>query len=290
VVYSPEFIDGLSLTLDWYRIEIANAVGSYSAQRVFDGCYKEGDAKYCQLLTRDKTGALNGNIGEVDYMALTNQNFKGGSHVEGVDLNIDYRFTTDYGTWRINNDNAYVIYDGSLGKLKRGELTLDGSLSGGNSSGRLTAGASGGGTAYRLKSNTTLTWSKDDWNASVTAQYLGKLTEECNLVIGVANGLKQPALKNLCSNPDGTRMGYTLVNGQPVEKPNEAWATNELKATVYFDGQIGWTSPWNSDISVGVRNIFDKEPPVAYSAFANSFDPNYRTPGRFYYVSFTQKF
>ena len=290
VVYSPDFIDGLSLTLDWYKIEIANAVGAYTAQRVFDGCYKEGDAKFCQLLTRDMTGTLNGNIGEVNFMALTNQNFKGGSHVEGVDLNIDYRFTTDYGTWRVNMDNAYVIYDGSLGKLKRGELTLDGSLSGGNLSGRLSPGNSTGGTAYRLKSNTTLTWSKDDWNASVTAQYLGKLTEECNLIITAANGLKQPALKNLCSNPDGTRMGYTLVNGQPVEKPNEAWATNELKATVYFDGQIGWTSPWNSDISVGVRNIFDKEPPVAYSAFANSFDPNYRTPGRFYYVSFTQKF
>ncbi len=290
VVYSPDFIEGLSLTLDWYKIELSNAVSAYTAQRVFDGCYKEGDAKYCQLLTRDMTGNLNGNIGEVDFMALTNQNFKGGNHVEGVDLNIDYRFTTDYGTWRVNNDNAYVIYDGSLGKLQRGELTLDGSLSGGNSTGRLTAGASGGGTAYRLKSNTTLSWSKDDWNASVTAQYLGKLTEECNLVINVANGLKQPALKNLCSNPDGTRTGYTLVNGQPKEVPNEAWATNELKATVYFDGQVGWSTPWNSDISVGVRNIFDKEPPVAYSAFANSFDPNYRTPGRFYYVSFTQKF
>lgn len=289
-VYSPDFLDGFSFNLDWYNIAIKNIVGSYSAQRVLDGCYKEGDNKYCQLLTRDKTGALNANIGEIDYMALTNQNFKGGNEVEGVDFGFEYRFETSFGRFKFSNDNAYVIYDGSLNKLKRGELTLDGSLSGGNAVGLLSAGASGGGTSFRLKSNNTLAWSYEDWNASLTAIYLSRQVEVCTNVTGVAAGLNKPELRALCSNADNRRTEFTLVNGVPTAVPDQAYPINELPVTVYFDAQAGWASPWNSNITVGVRNLFDKEPPYAYSAFANTFDPNYRVPGRFYYVSFTQKF
>ena len=47
---------------------------------------------------------------------------------------------------------------------------------------------------------------------------------------------------------------------------------------------------WNARIAGGIRNMFDEDPPVAFSAFANSFDPQYDVPGRFWYVNYTQKF
>jgi iron complex outermembrane receptor protein len=47
----------------------------------------------------------------------------------------------------------------------------------------------------------------------------------------------------------------------------------------------------NSDLSLGARNLFDKQPPIAMSAFANSYLPTfYRTPGRFLYTSVGVKF
>jgi len=291
-VYSPEWVEGLGISMDWYRIEIANAISGYSAQALLNRCYVQGIDSACALITRDFTGTLNGNPGEISNIVSLNENFKGGFHVEGVDMNVDYRFVTDIGTWRANWDNAYTIYDGQLGKLERGELTLDEAIAGGNAAGRLAAGASGGGTSFRLKSNLTLSWSKDDWRASVTAQYLSKQTEECNAIVAIANGLGQPNLRNLCSKPDETRTEYSFAPGtlNIVGTPNSPYATNELKPTVYFDGQVGYTAPWEGDIVVGVRNLLDKEPPIAYSSFANSYDPNYRTPGRFFYVSYTQKF
>jgi len=41
---------------------------------------------------------------------------------------------------------------------------------------------------------------------------------------------------------------------------------------------------------VGVNNVTDRDPPFAYSAFANTFDPQYPVPGRFWYVMYMQKF
>jgi len=291
-VYSPEWVDGLGISMDWYRIEIANAISGYGAQALLNRCYVQGIDSSCALITRDFTGTLNGNIGEISNIISLNQNFKGGFHVEGIDMNVDYRFVTDIGTWRANWDSAYTIYDGQLGKLSRGDLTLDEAIAGGNAAGRLAAGASGGGTSFRLKSNLTLSWSKDDWRASITAQYLSKQTEECNAIVGIANSLGRPELRNLCSGPDVTRTEFSFQPGtlNIIGTPDRPYAINELKPTVYFDGQVGYTAPWEGDIVVGVRNLLDKEPPLAYSAFANTFDPNYRTPGRFFYVSYTQKF
>jgi iron complex outermembrane recepter protein len=59
---------------------------------------------------------------------------------------------------------------------------------------------------------------------------------------------------------------------------------------IYVDLQASWDAPWNARITGGVRNVTDEDPPVAFSTFANSFDPNYEIPGRFWYVQYSQKF
>jgi iron complex outermembrane receptor protein len=65
---------------------------------------------------------------------------------------------------------------------------------------------------------------------------------------------------------------------------------NHLGSVTYWDLQGTWDTPWDGRITLGVNNIFEREPPVSYSAFANSFDPKYDVPGRFWYVSYSQKF
>jgi iron complex outermembrane receptor protein len=67
-------------------------------------------------------------------------------------------------------------------------------------------------------------------------------------------------------------------------------AENHIGATTYHDVSAYWNAPWNAKITVGVNNVFDKDPPVALNAFANSFDPQYEVPGRFYYMRYAQKF
>jgi outer membrane receptor protein involved in Fe transport len=41
---------------------------------------------------------------------------------------------------------------------------------------------------------------------------------------------------------------------------------------------------------LGINNIGDKNPPVSFTTFANSFDPQYEVPGRFYYLQYNQRF
>ncbi|MDR7123068.1 TonB-dependent receptor domain-containing protein [Rheinheimera soli] len=291
-VYSPHFVENLGISVDWFNIEIENFIGTRTAQSIANGCYVTGLQSYCNQITRDFTGNMNGNPGEIsDLLALT-QNFVGGLEREGVDINVDYRFNTEVGTFRANWDTAIMLYEGDLGQPERGELNADGDISNGNLVGITLAGASGGGSRTKMKSNLTLSWNLDEWSASVTAQYLGKQTEDCRGIITAANGLNQPQLRNLCSNPDATRTEYAFKPGttEVVATPNSPYATNELKATVYIDAQAGWVAPWNTQFTVGIRNLFDKEPPLAFAAFANTYEPAYRIPGRVMYLGASHKF
>ena len=51
-----------------------------------------------------------------------------------------------------------------------------------------------------------------------------------------------------------------------------------------------WNAPWNAKVTFGVNNVFDKNPPIVLNAFANTFDPQYELPGRFFYFRYSQKF
>ncbi len=68
--------------------------------------------------------------------------------------------------------------------------------------------------------------------------------------------------------------------------------TNHIGATFYHDVSATYHADGiNTDFTFGIRNLFDKEPPIAMSAFANSFLPTYyRAPGRFFYGRVGVKF
>ena len=57
-----------------------------------------------------------------------------------------------------------------------------------------------------------------------------------------------------------------------------------------IDVSVYWKAPWNARVTLGVNNVFAKDPPLAFTTFANSFDPQYDVPGRFLYLSYNQKF
>lgn len=59
VVFSPNAVPGLHASVDYYHIEIADAISTLSNQQMVDRCY-EGDPQLCRLVHRDGTGALSG--------------------------------------------------------------------------------------------------------------------------------------------------------------------------------------------------------------------------------------
>ncbi len=259
VVYSPSWLEGLDVYLDWYNIEIVDAIGTPTGQFLINDCYRRGNLTSCALITRQADGNV------LDLFAGS-QNLPGGTETEGYDLTVNYRFDTEFGKFNINWDTAYVTYYGDVGQPEFGDVLPSGNTSIGNQSG---ISFDRGSQFHRIKSNITTNWQYGDWGATLGFRYLSDLDEDCTLPVLFG----QP---DLCSNQTGS--------------PQYPDGENNIDDTWYVDLQGTWDTPWNSRIAAGVRNLADEDPPVAYNTFANSFHPEYDIPGRFLYVQYTQRF
>ena len=60
VVYTPNWLDGLSVAVDFFDITVEDAIGSIPAQASLDGCIAGGDGSgtFCSLIQRDTAGTL----------------------------------------------------------------------------------------------------------------------------------------------------------------------------------------------------------------------------------------
>ena len=61
-----------------------------------------------------------------------------------------------------------------------------------------------------------------------------------------------------------------------------ASGTNTLEATTYHDLQVGYKFDWMKglQLTAGVNNVFDKDPPICLSCSLNGYDAStYDIPG-----------
>jgi iron complex outermembrane receptor protein len=113
-------------------------------------------------------------------------------------------------------------------------------------------------------SNVGLDWSYGDFSANYSLRYVSDLRESCGDAVDF----------DVCSDP--------------------ASGSNRLGSTAYSDLQIGWKAPWfnGTQLSLGVNNLFAKDPPICLSCSLNGYDPSvYDLPaGRFMYARAEVKF
>jgi iron complex outermembrane receptor protein len=57
-VYDPYWAPGLRMSVDYYSIDLEDAISALTPQQVVDGCYRLGQQSLCNQLTRDSAGAL----------------------------------------------------------------------------------------------------------------------------------------------------------------------------------------------------------------------------------------
>jgi iron complex outermembrane receptor protein len=241
LVYSPSYIDGLDLQLDWWQIEIDGAISILSLQQLAEQCYTLGN--FCSEIFRRPNG-------ELDTANQTTQNI-GAIKTEGYDFAVNYRLPEfSFGRFAAGLNATYTSkFDEQLlpGAPFRGRVGQFGSPN------------------WRLRANFNLDWTLGDWGATYRARYFSSVREQC-------------ILDSRCSQPDHI---------DPVIGPDPL---TRAGAVTYHDVQVRWTAPWDGTITLGLNNAFDKGPPVLLTAFANSYDPNYDVPGRFWYMEYRQKF
>ena len=168
---SPTFIEGLTLSFDWYRIEIEKGIGAPNLEATLIDCLN-GNASECAKVRRGPGGNLwvgsNINtsgriIGTIDNLAT--------QKVEGVDLVGDYDFYLgDYGSISINNVMAIVT---TMASQQRAGASVD------DCNG--TWGGRCGTPQPKLRNNLRVTW-RTPW--SVTASLMWRYIDEVEGISG----------------------------------------------------------------------------------------------------------
>jgi outer membrane receptor protein involved in Fe transport len=104
LVFTPEIgSNDLSLTVDWWRIEMDKAISSYGVQYILNQCYVEGAQDQCALITRraDADYTIRDIIdGNVNVATQTG---------EGVDTEVRYNFDTSFGQFELSMLWAHLL-------------------------------------------------------------------------------------------------------------------------------------------------------------------------------------
>jgi outer membrane receptor protein involved in Fe transport len=93
-VYSPSEIPGFVFTVDYFNIDLKDAISRVNASTVLNKCYEEGLSEFCEFVSRRSTAAAPYSSGSVDQVirGLVNS---GGSWAEGIDFTANYSSDLD---------------------------------------------------------------------------------------------------------------------------------------------------------------------------------------------------
>ena len=250
-VYSPSFVKGLNLSLDYYKITLDDAIstlGGGGLQSVLDLCYttiQNANSVYCKAINRDP---ITGQIAAPTYVMTTAANI-GGISTQGYDFAGHYGFRTDWGLmgntrWNLDTNWTYVkeLTFTPIQDLPNIENECVG-----------TWGGTCGQPVPRWKGTVRLTMNSGKLTLSARARYQGGVTVDTYL-IPLRQGKTPPALASL-TNP-------------------------KIGAYTYLDLTAGYEFTKAISVTAGVRNLLDKDPPILGSSqlpsnntIAASYDP-----------------
>ena len=258
VVYSPEwhanFIESLSVELSWYKHEIDGAIQAVDAQTIMDSCANTGDPAFCDLIGRTDLGSIN----RFDNQ-LTNI---GGIKTSGYDFIVNYGSpATDYGQFLVSWQNTFLS--------EYTEILLDPTTESGFTERSLEGIEANDRGRPEWKSSLAVSWLWQKWTASWTMRYYDELTEACtDFLDGTDDSLTN---LGLCSDPNTA---------------DNSLSENKLDATMFNDIQVGYQALDGAlELTFGVNNVLDEDPPTCYSCSLNGYDPSiYDVPGRFTYL------
>lgn len=174
-VIQPSFVEGLTVSLDYFDISVDDFITNIPSTSVLDGCIDGSQPIFCTFIHRDNLGTLQVN----GFIDANLQNIASRSS-KGVDINARYNFNTSV-----------------LGMGDHGDLTLDyistiyTSLEQTSFPGAAVTDCNGvwGGSCFTGEPNpkyahtASLTWdTKHDVSVTTTWRYTGKVTSQGNEV------------------------------------------------------------------------------------------------------------
>lgn len=257
-VYNPSWIPGFDISADFYAIQLQHEITTISPQAILNSCYISQNTGACSLI---KMTRLGDSVGVIEDLNLN----IGGIHTSGLDVAAHYRFpTTAIGDFRLGLTWTF---------LRSYVQTVPNSSSPSGFASTELAGTSFTSFSGYPKQRATLNagWHYGNWSANWDMRYIHSMYEGCT-DLSISMGF--------CSNPTD------------YFSPTGGTGRNHIGGTVYNDAAVTYhVGPWDTDFTFGARNLLDKQPPAALTAFANSMlNSFYGVPGRFFYARIGVKF
>ncbi len=251
--YSPEFIKGLTLGLDYYRIEEAG-IPFQSSQYIVNQWYAFNPANpeaagnpfgaNAVPSAQNPTGAQVELKADKELYQVRNVGSinSGKRLTDGFDINAEYVLKTDVGTFTLAGAATRVLTFEQEDFPGAGTIDYLGRYWGG--------GASLGNYGFpEWKAATSLTWELDRYSAALSWNYV--------------DGYKEQEIS---------------------DRQVESYQTVDI--------HVGYKIHWiDAQLNVGVNNVFDEAPPLVQSSFENQYDRAIAdVRQRMYFMSLSKKF
>ena len=248
LVVTPRFAPNLSVTLDYFDIEIEDAIGTAGAGNIITACYNSVGFSdpFCNDLrgpefvgetpsvTAPDRRNANQQISGIDLRTANLANFE----TAGVDFQVDYGFDTDWGHWDLRamgtylDKYEYIPFEGGNTQVLNGYFGTD-PYQGDNKS-----------TFPEWKVNYYVNFSRDNWGAGLVARWIDE-TDDAS------------------ASPDNIE-----------NTADDVWYVD-------MNGYYTWN---NFTFSGGVRNLLDEDPPyVTNYDDMNTIHYSYDTIGQYWY-------
>ena len=253
LVWEPDFVEGLSVTLDYWKIKINGAVSSPSARQVVDGCFTTAlnpgftYNSFCQLIQRDP---LNGGLNGTGSRGVSTQSSNLGFYnFSGLDIGANYRLPLKkigLPNWGRVDLTMQVAY------MKAADFKSLPSVATLEQAGYYSTAFDDGNPYAKVRFNQRTSWTLGDYSVGLAWRHIG-----------------------------GTKVA---PGGESTYTP-----ANSIKAYDYFDLNGTWQITKNWKLSMTVNNLFDKQPPLVGTGigagatnFGNTFPSLYDVIGRRY--------
>ena len=227
VVWLPT--DSLTFTLDFWRIEQDGVVGIFGGQNhLFLDDVLRDEGAFNPAVQREDLG---GPLGPAEIVFDRYLNFQPRT-IEGYDFSIMYALDNSWGSWDFKLNAARLLtFEQQAGPLQ--QILVDNGIPAENVGDLVQQ-------EFRPEWRATFlaTWNLNNWGAGLSANYVGEVFDI------------QTTADSDTDNP-----------GQPL--PVDDYTRVNLYGQYTFDG--GFAE--QTRLRLGVRNLFDEEPPLADEAF-----------------------
>ncbi|MFZ4747895.1 MAG: TonB-dependent receptor domain-containing protein [Sphingomonas sp.] len=256
-------MQGLVLTVDYYNIELKNAINTIGAQTVINQCYDNPDGidnTFCKSITRNANGTFAGQANvlhagsTVDFPTVGSSFTQGPFNyarqkTSGIDFDLNYSTTFGGGDWRFNT-RAIISY-----LIERNFFTSI------TEPGRITQQKFAlGDPELQGQLRVNVGWKAID--ASANFRYIGKQTI-------------------------GTFEAQNSVQGRPPTNLDQ-FPQVFYNERVYTDLRVQYKIDESKRLYIGVDNAFDLLPPLDLTGLGDG--AIYSNTGRFFYGGFNVKF